>query len=285
MAHDVFISYASADKPLADGVCARLEAARLRCWIAPRDILPGQDWGEAILNAIEASRVVVLVFSAHANGSPHVKREVERAIHRGTAVIPFRVEQVQPSGSLAYFIGTAHWLDAVTPPIEQHIDRLAAGIGELIGHSTAGAARLKHVRLLLAEFFRPLHVRLMRDNLSWERILGVRGAEGSAERRIAESIERDHILPNHDEMVAIIETRRHLIAADQELAPVLDDYLRHIIVYKAMRASGDRSGFPLEAGAPWPEQFGPLIERRVAALEAEEKELSSHAGPAVAAAS
>jgi hypothetical protein len=113
MSHDVFISYASSDKPIADGVCARLEAARLRCWVAPRDILPGQDWGEAILSAIEASSALVLVFSARANGSSHVKREVERAIHRGVAVIPFRVEEVLPSGSLAYFISTAHWLDGL----------------------------------------------------------------------------------------------------------------------------------------------------------------------------
>ena len=69
MAHDVFITYASADKPIADAVCARLEAARLRCWIAPRDILPGQDWTAAILNAIETSSVLVLVFSAQANES------------------------------------------------------------------------------------------------------------------------------------------------------------------------------------------------------------------------
>src|SRR5262249_1797107 len=137
---------------------------------------------------------------------------------------------------------------------------------------------LERVRLLLAEFFRPLQVRLQRDNLSWTRILGVRGAEGSGERRLAESIERDYILPNHDEMVSIIERGRHLVAADQELGPLLDAYLRHVVIYKALRAAGDRSGFPLEAGSPWPEQFGPLIERRVAALETEQEELSGRLG-------
>ena len=50
MAHDVFISYSTKDKPTADAACAALEAKGIRCWIAPRDILPGSDWGEAIID-------------------------------------------------------------------------------------------------------------------------------------------------------------------------------------------------------------------------------------------
>ncbi len=133
MPHEVFITYSSTDKLIADAVCARLEAAGLRCWIAPRDISPGQDWTAAILSAIESSSAIVLVFSTHANESPHVKREVERGIHKGVAVIPFRIEDVRPSASLEYLISTAHWLDAITPPVEQHIQRLAEAIGKLLG--------------------------------------------------------------------------------------------------------------------------------------------------------
>ncbi len=89
MPHEVFITYSSTDKLIADAVCARLEAAGLRCWIAPRDISPGQDWTAAILSAIESSSAIVLVFSTHANESPHVKREVERGIHKGSRGNPF----------------------------------------------------------------------------------------------------------------------------------------------------------------------------------------------------
>jgi hypothetical protein len=38
MAHDVFISYSSKDKPVADAVCAGPEGRGIRCWVAPRDI-------------------------------------------------------------------------------------------------------------------------------------------------------------------------------------------------------------------------------------------------------
>ena len=75
MAHDVFISYSSKDKLTADAVCAALEANGIRCWIAPRDILPGSDWGEAIIDAIHACRAMLLIFSSNSNASAQINRE------------------------------------------------------------------------------------------------------------------------------------------------------------------------------------------------------------------
>jgi biotin transporter BioY len=125
MAHDVFVSYSSDDKPTADAVCATLENNGIRCWIAPRDILPGVDWGGAIIEAINASRLMVLVYSAKANESQQIKREVERAVNRGLPVIPFRIEDVPMSTTLEFFMSMPHWLDALTPPLQVHLDRLA----------------------------------------------------------------------------------------------------------------------------------------------------------------
>ncbi len=125
MPHDVFVSYSSDDKPTADAVCATLENKGIRCWIAPRDILPGMEWGGAIVDAINASRLMVLVYSAKANDSPQIKREVERAVNHGLAIIPFRIEDVPMSTTLEYFMSMPHWLDALTPPLQDHLDRLA----------------------------------------------------------------------------------------------------------------------------------------------------------------
>jgi hypothetical protein len=148
---DVFISYASKDKIVADAVCARLEAAGIRCWIAPRDIVAGTSYGEAIIDAIRRAKVMVLVFSSSANASGHILKEVERAVSSGVAILPFRIEDVAPGKSLDYFIGSVHWLDAMTPPMEKHLDSLAATAHKLIpakgseptpgaGFSGAGAA-------------------------------------------------------------------------------------------------------------------------------------------------
>jgi len=80
MAHDVFLSYATADKATADALVAGLERNGIRCWIAPRDIPAGSEYGQQIVDAVKGSRVFLLVFSSAANASPHVRREVERAV-------------------------------------------------------------------------------------------------------------------------------------------------------------------------------------------------------------
>ncbi len=136
MAHDVFISYSSKDKPIADAVCASLEARKVRCWIAPRDVLPGETYAEALIDALNASRIVVLVFSANSNDSPQVIREVERAVNKGIPIIPFRIENVLPSKSMEYFVSSSHWLDAMTPPLEKHLQRLGDTVQLLLekGH-------------------------------------------------------------------------------------------------------------------------------------------------------
>lgn len=130
--HDVFISYASADKATADAACAKLESRQIRCWIAPRDVPPGMDFPAAIIRGIEGSRVMVLIFSSRSNVSPHVLREITKAVNRGIIIIPFRIENVLPSQSMEYLINIPHWLDAITPPLEQHLDTLAATIGKIL---------------------------------------------------------------------------------------------------------------------------------------------------------
>jgi hypothetical protein len=130
--YDVFISYASKDRATADAVCQLLETRGVSCWIAPRDILPGASWAESIIDAIGASQVMVLIFSGNANESVQIHREVERAVHRGLTVVPLRIENTPPSKTMEYFISAPHWLDALTPPLDQHVERLAAGLKVLL---------------------------------------------------------------------------------------------------------------------------------------------------------
>jgi tetratricopeptide (TPR) repeat protein len=138
VAHDVFISYSPQDKLTADAACAVLEAAGIRCWIAPRDVTPGSEWSESIIDAIAEVRAFVLVFSGHANESGQIKREVERAVHQGIPIIPLRIEDVAPTKSLEYFISTPHWLDAFSPPLQQHLTHLAQILRTLLDGETPG---------------------------------------------------------------------------------------------------------------------------------------------------
>lgn len=139
MAHDVFISHSAKDKVTADAVCGMLESEGVRCWIAPRDVLPSMEWSEAIIDAIEECRIMVLVFTANANDSPQIRREVERAVNRGVAILPVRIEDVLPGKGLEYFIGNVHWLDALNPPLDAHLKSLAGTIKILLARSGHGA--------------------------------------------------------------------------------------------------------------------------------------------------
>ena len=132
MIAEVFISHSSEDKQIADAVCHYLEAKSIRCWIAPRDIPHGHEWADVIADAIPESRVVVLVFSANANASPMVKREILHAVNKEVIIIPFRIENVLPEKAMELFISVNHWLDAITPPVERHLNILAENVEKIL---------------------------------------------------------------------------------------------------------------------------------------------------------
>lgn len=141
MAYEVFISHSSKDKTAAEAVCEALEAQRIRCWIAPRDIGLGvRSWPAAILQGIISCRAMVLIFSSHANESEDVGREVERAVSHKVAIVPLRIENVPPAGIIEYFLSSHQWLDAM-PPLEHHLNTFAIRMAGML-HPEAGGPAL-----------------------------------------------------------------------------------------------------------------------------------------------
>src|SRR5256886_15724097 len=132
MPHDVFISHSSQDKTVGDAVCGALEGAGVRCWLAPRDVQPGRSFAGEITRAIQRSKVMVLIFSAHSNTSEQVLREVQLAANSHLHIVQFRIQNVIPNDDLEYYLSTPHWLDALTPPLESHLDRLETSITALL---------------------------------------------------------------------------------------------------------------------------------------------------------
>jgi hypothetical protein len=132
MAHEVFISHSSQDKPVADAVCAALENAAIRCWIAPRDVQPTRSFAGEIRRAILRSKVMVLIFSAHSNASQEILLEVGLASDSHMRIVQFRIADVTTNEDLRYYLSTPYWLDAVTPPLEPHLDTLTKRVKELL---------------------------------------------------------------------------------------------------------------------------------------------------------
>lgn len=128
---DVFVSYAQPDREAAFRIAAQLEAQGVACWIAPRDVPPGAEYGQAIIDGIEGAKALVLVFSEAANESQFVRREVERAVSKGKPVFPVRVREAKPSGALEFFIASAQWVDAFKTPLEQSLAPVVAAVQAL----------------------------------------------------------------------------------------------------------------------------------------------------------
>jgi TolB-like protein len=124
----VFISYASQDASTAQKVCSALEAAGILCWIAPRDVLAGESYAAAIVNAINSCRMMVLVLSQSAMDSPHVLREVERASSKNRPVLAFRTDTAPLTPNLEYFLSTNHWLDASGGALEPMLPALVTAV-------------------------------------------------------------------------------------------------------------------------------------------------------------
>ena len=90
----VFISYASQDKATADAICESLEKEGIGCWMAPRDVTPGEFYADAIVRALNEAQVLLLVLTEHAVNSPHVLREVERSSSKRHPIISLRIGAV-----------------------------------------------------------------------------------------------------------------------------------------------------------------------------------------------
>lgn len=109
---NLFISHSSRDFAMAKDICELLEENEYKCFLAPRDIRSGHEYAEEIMNGIESSELMLLLLSEKANQSPHVLREVERAVSKCIPIIVCKLEEVELSKSMEYFLMSHQWVSA-----------------------------------------------------------------------------------------------------------------------------------------------------------------------------
>jgi TolB-like protein/Tfp pilus assembly protein PilF len=127
-----FISYASADKAAADSIVAALEGAGIGCWIAPRDVVPGVFYADAIVQAINAARILIVVLTFNSADSQHVLREVERASSKNRPLVAFRLHPTPLPTGLEYFLSASHWLDASSSTLSAALPQLILAVRQLL---------------------------------------------------------------------------------------------------------------------------------------------------------
>ncbi len=138
---DVFLSVASEDIAVADAVCAALEREGMKCWVAARDVTPGDLYPDAIVHAMDVAKVMVLILSRNAATSPHVLREVERAMSKRHPVISLRIDKAPLPDALGYFLNTSHWLDASKGDAAEALPQLVDAVRRHLAHAEAGVPR------------------------------------------------------------------------------------------------------------------------------------------------
>ena len=139
MSAPVFLSFASSDRKAAETICKAVEQRGFECWIATRNIAPGDNFQESITRAIRTAKVMILVFSAHANNSLEVKKEIALAGRYNVIVVPVRVEDVVPNDALSYELAVRQWID-LFDDWENAIERLISQVSTVVQAIPVGAA-------------------------------------------------------------------------------------------------------------------------------------------------
>src|SRR5215210_2412885 len=138
----VFLSYATENRHVADAACRSLEGRGIACWMAPRDIRPGESWPAAITTAIERSSVMIVVLSSAATRSEDIAREITLAAEERIAILPYRIEDVALAGAYRYYLDSRHWLDAFPDPLsEQHLAELQRVLRRSLSGETPQSAQ------------------------------------------------------------------------------------------------------------------------------------------------
>lgn len=134
MTHDVFISYSSKNKNAADAICHVLEENGVKCWMAPRDIPAGSEYGDLIDDAIKSSEIVVVVFSQTAAKSAWVKGELNIAFEEQKTIVPFRIDSTPLEGQNRVILNQKHWIDAY-PDYEEKFSDLVNAVLHALGRT------------------------------------------------------------------------------------------------------------------------------------------------------
>src|ERR1700750_2822550 len=128
MPRDVFISYRKPDQVAANQMCSLLERDGISCWIASRDLPPGQEWPTAIARAVRRCHSLVLLLSANSQNSRQIALEIKIADKHELPIFTFRLEEVEPPASLEYYLTNLQWIDGFGGGFEASIKALGEAI-------------------------------------------------------------------------------------------------------------------------------------------------------------
>ena len=124
----IFISHSSANSAIALAIVEAIEAKGMACWYAPREVRFGEDWADELASALDHCASLVVLLSAESIKSPHVAKEVQQAASRRVPIFPARIENVTPTGKLAYYTSETQWCNAFGTGRDMAIENLVMAL-------------------------------------------------------------------------------------------------------------------------------------------------------------
>lgn len=125
----------------------------------------------------------------------------------------------------------------------------------------------------LSSFYWPIYIRLQRDNVVWEKILHKNHKDCHIEKNLAYEIEKGVLIPNHEEVIKLIEKNIYLSSMDNEMEEQILSYMRHVDIYKSLKSLGIEDVEPKDVGEAYPVGLFSIIEKRLFAYQKEYEEL------------
>ncbi len=125
MEHDIFISYARADKQIVDVFVTKLTEAGFKVWIDREGIFAGDQFAAKIAESITKSKIVVFFSSINSNNSVWTAQEISYAFSIKKGIIPIRIDDY------AYSLANAFYLSGVDI-IQYHSNQLSSATEHLI---------------------------------------------------------------------------------------------------------------------------------------------------------
>ncbi|MBQ7691490.1 MAG: toll/interleukin-1 receptor domain-containing protein [Muribaculaceae bacterium] len=126
---DIFISYSTKDKEKALLFVDYLEAHHFSVWIAEHCVFGGEEFYEAIANAIKECRMLVFFSSTDSNDSKWVRREICLADEQNKAILPVRLDNTAYHPSIQLVLSGLHYISANSVNDETLHELLTAVIG------------------------------------------------------------------------------------------------------------------------------------------------------------
>ena len=121
----LFVSYAHADNMAVVPVVEAVQAQGRAVWIDKGELHAGTSWAGEIVRAIKNAKGVIVMCSAHAFESDHVKREVYLADRYKKPMLPVFIEAATMPEDFEYFFTGVQWLELHKTPENERAAAIA----------------------------------------------------------------------------------------------------------------------------------------------------------------